>query len=152
MTYTAEMIDAYPAEINLDRGQLADAIDVVAACAQACTACTDACLSESAEALPRLARCIRDTMDCASICVTTAAVLSHQTGYDARLTRAQVLAAAQATKTCGDSCAEHASTHRHCEVCAKACRAAEQTLNDLLPHLEPSDAAPAEPSRTAPPT
>lgn len=151
MTYTAAMIDAYPARVNLDRDRLVRAIDALAACAQACSACADACLSESADALPNLVRCTRDAMDCASICATTASVLSHQTGYDARLTRAQVLAAAQATKTCGDSCAEHANAHGHCKTCAQACRETEQVLNELLPLLEPTDEAPAAPSRTAPP-
>ncbi|WP_205857510.1 four-helix bundle copper-binding protein, partial [Phytoactinopolyspora endophytica] len=101
MTYTRQMIDAYPADINLDRGQLAEVIDALGACAQACSACADACLSEEADALPRLTRCIRDNLDCADICAATVAVLTRQTGYDARVTRAQVQAAAQATKTCG---------------------------------------------------
>lgn len=152
MTYTQQMIDAYPAEINLDRGQLARSIDALMACAQSCTACADACLSEGAEALPQLARCIRDNLDCADICAVTAAVLSRQTGYDARLTRAQVQAAAQATKTCGDSCGEHREAHEHCAVCEKACRETEQILNDLLPHLQPSGEGPSQPSQAAPQT
>jgi hypothetical protein len=44
------MLDTYPAEINLDRGKLAAAIDSLIQCAEACTACADACLSESSVA------------------------------------------------------------------------------------------------------
>ncbi|XVQ14687.1 four-helix bundle copper-binding protein [Spirillospora sp. CA-255316] len=150
MTYTAQMMKAYPAEINLDRGRLAEVIDTLMSCAQACTACADACLSESSEDLPRLTRCIRDNMDCASICTTTAEVLSRHTGYDANLTRAQMQSAIQATKTCGDSCAEHARDHEHCRVCAEACRQTEQALNGLISQLASSGAVPRQPSQAAP--
>lgn len=150
MTYAAQMLDAYPAQINLDKQLLAQAIDALVGCAQTCTACADACLSEGPDALAGLTRCIRDNLDCADICDTTARVLSRHTGYDANLTRAQVQGAVQALKTCGDSCAEHADGHGHCRVCEQACRDAEQILSNLLPELEPSGAAPAQPSQTAP--
>ena len=152
MTYATWMLDTYPAEINLDRNQLGQAIDTLTTCAQACTACADACLSESPDALPQLTRCIRDNLDCADICATTAAVLSRHTGYDARLTQAQVQAAAQAVKTCGDSCAEHRDTHEHCRVCEHACRETEQALNALLPQVQPSGTAPPRPREAAPQT
>ncbi|WP_241661129.1 four-helix bundle copper-binding protein [Thermomonospora catenispora] len=150
MTYTAQMLETYPADVHLDHRRLASVIDRLTACAQACAACADACLSEPAEELPRLARCIRDTMDCADICHATAAVLSRHTGYDASLTHAQVQAAVQATTTCGDSCAEHAEAHEHCRICMQACREAEEAMTGLLPELQPSGRAPSPPSRTAP--
>ncbi|GAA5050005.1 hypothetical protein HNP84_004162 [Thermocatellispora tengchongensis] len=149
MTYAQQMLDAYPAEINLDRGRLASVIDALSTCAQACTACADACLSERAEELPSLTRCIRDNLDCAEICATTGAVLSRHTGYDARLTVAQVEAAIQATRTCGDSCAEHADRHEHCRVCAQACRETENALKQLLPELQPAGAT-GPPSKSVP--
>ncbi|WP_216843791.1 hypothetical protein [Phytoactinopolyspora alkaliphila] len=152
MTYTQQMLDTYPAEMNLDRGKLARAIDALGACAQACTACADACLSEGAEALPMLTRCIRDNLDCADICAATAAVLSRQTAYDARVSHAQVKAAAQVTKTCADSCGEHRDAHDHCRVCEEACRETERILIELLPDLEPSGDAPSRPSQAAPQT
>ena len=152
MTYAAQMLDAYPAQISMDTKQLARAIDALTACSQACTACADSCLSESPEVLPRLTRCVRDNLDCADICETTARVLSRHTGYDANLTRAQVQAAVQALKTCGDSCAEHRGSHEHCRVCEQACRDTEHVLSGMLPQLEPSGAAPSLPSQAAPPT
>jgi hypothetical protein len=54
-------------------------------CAQACTACADACLSE--QNVADLAKCIRSNLDCADICDTTGRVLSRHTGYDANITR-----------------------------------------------------------------
>jgi hypothetical protein len=150
MTYTMQMLDTYPAEINVDKRQLGPAIDALMACAQACTACADACLSESAEMLPHLTRCIRDNLDCADICATTAAVLSRHTAYDANLTQVQVQSALQALKSCGDSCGEHRDMHEHCKVCEQACRSTEQTLNGLVPQLQPTGAAPSQPSQAAP--
>jgi hypothetical protein len=35
---------SHPRTVRLDRAELAAAIDVLAACSQACTACADACL------------------------------------------------------------------------------------------------------------
>ncbi|MBX6767012.1 MAG: four-helix bundle copper-binding protein [Actinomadura rubrobrunea] len=150
MTYTAQMLDTYPADINLEHDRLSHVIDALSSCAQACTACADACLSEPADQLPMLARCIRDNLDCADICSAAASVLSRHTGYDARLTKAQVEAAIQATKTCGDSCAEQSASHEHCRVCAQSCRETEQALKDLLPELTPSGQGAQQPHQAAP--
>ncbi len=150
MTYSLPMLETYPADINLDKAQLAAVIDAVTACSQACTACADACLSEGSAMLPNLVKCIRDNLDCADVCDTTARVLSRHTGYDANLSRAQVQAAIQATRTCGNTCEEHAQMHEHCRVCAEACRSAEQALTALLGQLQPSGQAPESPSEAAP--
>lgn len=150
MTYTLPMLQTYPAEINLDKTQLASVIDALTACSQACTACADACMSESAAMLPNLMKCVRDNADCADVCNTTARLLSRHTGYDANLSHAQVLAAIWATKTCGDTCSEHAQMHEHCRVCAEACRNAEQALTALVEQLRPSGDAPSSPSAAAP--
>ncbi len=40
------MLDQYPADIRVDKGMLARAIDAALECSQTCTACADACLSE----------------------------------------------------------------------------------------------------------
>ena len=84
---------------------LARTVDTLVACAQACTACADACLSE--EMVAELRKCIRTNLDCADICTATGKALSRHTGYDANLTRAQVQACAQACKSCGDECEQH---------------------------------------------
>ena len=149
MTYAMPMLDTYPAEINLDKAQLASAIDALTACSQACTACADACLSKGGDMLPHLVKCIRDDLDCADICDVTARVLSRHTGYDAAISAAQVQAAIAATRACEDSCAEHASMHEHCKLCAQACREAGQALSALLPALQPTGDAPAPPSQAS---
>lgn len=124
------MMDTYPAEINLDRSKLAATIDALIECAEACTACADACLSESSVA--ELTKCVRTNLDCADVCGTTARVLSRHTGYDANISRTLLEACAMVCKSCGDECASHASMHEHCRVCAEACRACEQACLDLL--------------------
>ncbi|PRZ02679.1 hypothetical protein BCE75_11853 [Isoptericola sp. CG 20/1183] len=127
---TTEMMATYPAEINLDRRLLAGAVEALVECAQACTACADACLSE--EMVADLRKCIRSNLDCADICDTTARVLSRHTGYDANISRAQLEACVQACRSCGEQCESHAAMHEHCRVCAEACRACERACADLL--------------------
>lgn len=129
-TTTMPMLETYPAEINLDRAKLAATIDALITCAEACTACADACLSESAVA--ELTKCVRTNMDCADICGTTARVLSRHTGYDANISRSLLEACATVCKSCGDECEGHANMHEHCRVCAEACRACEKACRDLL--------------------
>ena len=125
-TTTLAMLETYPAEINLDRAELAATIDALIACSQACTACADACLSEGMVA--ELTKCIRTNMDCADICAATARVVSRHTGYDANISRTLL----EACTSCGNECAGHAEMHEHCRICAEACRACEQACRDLL--------------------
>ncbi|MEV5409829.1 four-helix bundle copper-binding protein [Thermopolyspora sp. NPDC052614] len=125
-----EMIKTHPAEINLDRERLADAVLALVDCAQACTACADACLSE--ENVAELRKCVRTNLDCADICEATARVLSRHTGYDANITRAQLQACVQACSSCSEECGRHAAMHEHCRVCAERCRTCEQMCHNLL--------------------
>lgn len=130
---TAEMMRAYPAEINLDRNLMARVVDALVECAQACTACADACLSE--EMVADLRKCVRTNLDCADSCSATARILSRHTGYGADITRAHLEACVVACRSCGDECAQHAGMHDHCRVCAEACRACESACAELLTAL-----------------
>jgi hypothetical protein len=127
---TTEMLQSYPATINLDRDELARVIESLLECAQACTACADACLSE--EMVADLRTCIRTNLDCSDSCGTTARILSRHTGYDANITRTHLEACIAACRACGDECEQHAGMHEHCRVCAEACRSCEQACRDLL--------------------
>lgn len=143
------MIDQYPAEITLDREQLAGAIAAAVDCAQTCTACADACLSE--QDVAHMTRCIRDDLDCADICEATGRVLSRHTGYDAGLTAAQLTACIEACRTCATSCEEHADQMDHCRTCAERCRACEQTCSDLLDSIQSTRGEePSSPQAAAP--
>ncbi|MDT0346714.1 four-helix bundle copper-binding protein [Streptomyces litchfieldiae] len=126
-----DMLGAYPADLGrVDRDRLTHCIEEATACAQACTACADACLSEAD--VSNLAKCIRTNLDCADICQTTARVLSRHTGYDANITRAQLLACAAACHACADECGRQSTTHEHCWVCAEACRRCERACEELI--------------------
>jgi hypothetical protein len=121
-----ELIDTHPAEINLDRDLIADAVQATMQCAQSCTACADACLSE--QQVDQLRKCNRTDLDCADICETTARVLSRHTGHDANITRTQL----EACNSCGDQCAQHANMHEHCRICAKECHRCAEACQLLL--------------------
>ena len=87
------MLEQYPAQIKLDKQLLAQAIDAALTCSQTCTACADAYLSE--QDVASIARCIRDNLDCADICDTTARVLFRHTG-------AAVTGRSRARRACRD--------------------------------------------------
>lgn len=128
------LLDTYPKDLgDIDREKLAACIHACYECSQACTACADACLSE--DMVADLVKCIRTNADCADICITTGAVLSRHTGYDANLTRAVLQTCAQACKACGDECQRHASMHAHCKACAESCRRCERACQELLDAL-----------------
>ena len=125
-----QMLATYPATINLDHNMLARVIESLASCAQACTACADACLSE--EMVAELRKCIRTNLDCADSCAATERILSRHTAYDANVTRAQLEACIAVCRACGDECEQHAGMHEHCRICAGACRECEAACRDLL--------------------
>ncbi|PFG39617.1 uncharacterized protein DUF326 [Georgenia soli] len=124
------MLAAHPSEPTMDAKLLSRAIDALAACAQTCTACADACLAE--DMVAELRGCIRTDLDCADICATTLRVLTRQTGADVTVVRAQLQACVVACRTCGDECESHAEMHEHCRVCAEACRECEEACTQLL--------------------
>lgn len=129
-----QMLETYPNEIGeVDADKLSQTIHTLIECAQACTACADACLGE--DSVANLTTCIRSNLDCADVCSTTANVLTRHTGYDATVTRTQLEACVAACKSCGDECARHAETHEHCRICADLCRACEQACRDLQANL-----------------
>ena len=85
MSYARRMLDTYPRTLDLDRGLLAATIDAVSDCAQACTADTDADLSE--QNLAEMVTCIRLCLDCTDVCNATSGVLSRLAQYDPDATR-----------------------------------------------------------------
>lgn len=130
MSYAKPMLDAYPREFPLDADLLAQTIEALVDCGQACTACADSCLSE--EMVAELGKCIRLDLDCADVCEATTRVLSRQHEYDANLTRSLVEACRAACRSCGDECERHAEMHQHCRICAEACRRGEESCGQLL--------------------
>lgn len=133
MTTTQRMLATYPKDIHYDRTKLAAAIDTVIDCAETCTQCADACLSE--DMVASLTACIRTDLDCADICGATARVLSRHTAFNPDVTRSQLQACVAACHACAEECEKHAAMHEHCRICAEVCRACEQTCRELLAAL-----------------
>ena len=119
MSYARQTLDTYPRTLSVDADRLATTIDALSDCAQACTADTDADLSE--DNLAEMVRCIRLCLGCADICTATASILSRLAEYDASATTPLLQACAAICASCGDECERHAHM-RHCGVCAEACR------------------------------
>ena len=133
MSHARQMLDSYPRTVNVDRGVLAAAIDAISDCAQACTADTDADLSEPD--LAEMVRCIRLCLDCTDVCTATMGIVSRQTEYDANVARPLLQACVAICKSCGDECERHAPHYAHCRVCAEACRRCEHACRELLDAL-----------------
>jgi uncharacterized membrane protein len=130
MSYARQMLDTYSRTFTVDTGLLADVIDALSDCAQACDSDTAADLGE--QNVTEMITCIRLCLDCADICIVTARVISRQTDYDANVTRPLLEACAAICRSCGDECERHARMHEHCRVCAEACRRCEQACRELL--------------------
>ena len=108
MSYARRMLDTYPRTLDLDRGLLAATIDAVSDCAQACTADTDADLSE--QNLAEMVTCIRLCLDCADVCTAIIGVTSRQASYDASVTRPLLQACAQSLSASMAAASTAAST------------------------------------------
>jgi hypothetical protein len=126
-----KMLDAYPREFNVDQGLLVRCIEACYDCAESCTQRADDCLGE--ESIEELTTCIRLNLDCADVCATTGRVVSRQTGHDANVTSAVLLACIATCRSCGDECERHGEHGmEHCRVCAEECRRCEQACQELL--------------------
>lgn len=130
MAHAQEMLDTYPRDFEVDANQLAQAIETLIDCANTCTQCADACMSESNMA--DLGKCIRSNLDCADVCMTSSRVVSRQTEYDANVTRPLLEACMAACRSCADECEGHATHMEHCRICAEQCRRCEEACQSLL--------------------
>lgn len=134
MSYARQMLYTYPGTWEVSADVLAAATDALADCAQACTADTDADLSE--QNLAEMVTCIRLCLNCTDVCNATLGVASRQASYDAGVVKPLLEACVAICKSCGDECQRHAQHHAHCRVCAEACRRCEQACRDLLAALK----------------
>jgi hypothetical protein len=90
-------------------------IATLAECADACNACSTACLTEKDVA--KMADCIKLDMDCAQICQVTAAFISRNSAHAGHLMKE----CAEICTKCAEECSKHADMD-HCKRCAEACR------------------------------
>src|SRR4029077_6400135 len=129
MSYARQMLETYRRDLNVDPGVLAATIDALIDCTQACTADTDADLSEPNVA--ELVKCIRLCLECTDVCGATVGVVSRLAEYDTNVVPALLGASVAPCKSCGDECERHARMRDHCRVCAEACRRCERACREL---------------------
>lgn len=130
MTYTKEMLNAFPTSIPLDVDEVAEAIDACLNCAQACTSCADADLAE--DDVEEMRRCIALDQHCADVCIAVARLLSRPVYWDEFVVHRLLQACVRLCTSCAEECAKHADHHRHCAICEKACRACQRACSVLL--------------------
>jgi hypothetical protein len=130
MTLTREMLDAAPVPIPLGAEAVAAAIDACLECAQTCTSCANSCLAE--DDVAEMTRCIALCDDCADVCVAMLRVLSRPFGADDLATGRLLSACIQACTNSAEECERHAAHHRHCAICAGACRACIDACGALV--------------------
>lgn len=127
---TREMLEASPAGVPLGTAETAAAIDACFTCVQACTSCADADLVE--DDVAEMRACISLCIDCADVCELVARILSRPAQSDHVAVHSLLRACVRECALCADECDRHAAHHRHCAICAKACRACEVACRSLL--------------------
>ena len=129
MSYIKQMFEAHPFDPDSDHTRAVECIVAAYSCAEACNACSDACLGQ--ENVAAQVACIRTNLDCADICLATARVVTRLTATNRELVGAQLRACAQASRLCAGECEKHATHMKHCAICAEACRRCEAACVDL---------------------
>ncbi|WP_253905842.1 four-helix bundle copper-binding protein [Arthrobacter sp. H5] len=106
-------------------------IEAAFSCAQASDACADACMAE--ETIVELRKCIRLSLDCADLCMTTGRFLSRLNEVDGNLLKTILMACRDFCTTTAIEYEKHADMYAYCRIAAEACRRCEQACQDLLP-------------------
>lgn len=136
MSRLKQMLDTHPEPAGSNGEEARRTIEATAECAQVCTVCADACLSE--EDLHELATCIRLNLDCAEVCRVTGTLMTRPSHRDAPALRAQLQACVEICRACADECERHAEMGmEHCRICAESCRECAQACDRMAGALVP---------------
>jgi hypothetical protein len=125
------MLDSHPKVQGRSADALFHCIEQCVSCAQICSICADACLSEGR--VTDLVQCIRLDLDCADICSATGSVASRLSGSNMAVVHQLMTACAEACRACEAECRRHAEMHEHCRICADACKRCEASCVAALP-------------------
>ena len=102
-------------------------------CSLFCTSCADACVAEMADSDMDMAQCVRNCLDCADICASTARLATRRTAQNIDVLRAQLELCVKACETCAEECEKH--DNDHCKWCAKMCRECADDCRKALPKV-----------------
>ena len=133
MSYARPLLESYQHAVSVEPAVLAEAIDAMNDCRQACISDVDADLSETD--LAEMVKCIRLCLHCADVCTASSDVISRPGVYEADVVTPLLESCVAICKACGDECEHHAHMYEHCRVCADACRRCEQACRQLLAAL-----------------
>lgn len=128
MGIIADQLNNHPKRDTFDQVELARCIEACQAAAAASSLCADACLVEPNVADMR--RCIQTDLDCATICLATAQILSRPSP-SGDVWRKMVETCVRSCMECAVECEKHLRS-KHCMTCANACRACEMACQQLL--------------------
>lgn len=98
-------------------------------CSLFCTSCADADVAEEGD----MQQCIRNCLDCADICASTARLAVRRTAQNVEVLRAQLELCILACETCAAECEKH--DHPHCAKCAEMCRECAADCRKALPEV-----------------
>ncbi|GMM92735.1 four-helix bundle copper-binding protein [Qipengyuania sp. MTN3-11] len=96
-------------------------------CSLFCTSCADADVAEEMD----MQQCIRNCLDCADVCASTARLAVRRTAQNIEVLRAQLELCILACETCADECEKH--DNPHCAKCAEMCRECAADCRKALP-------------------
>ncbi|WP_215449679.1 hypothetical protein [Streptomyces sp. ATCC 21386] len=130
MIHTRELFDSVTTESNLGNETLAAAVDVLAECETAVTACATGMLAQ--KDADTLREAIDRDLDCADVVAATRRILTRHNGHDPALITAQVEACLIACRRSHDVCIGHAQHHEHCRICADATARAADSCRHIL--------------------
>ena len=128
-----EMISRHP-HVQDETEELILAARHAMLCSLFCTSCADACVAEMADSKMDMSQCIRNCLDCADICTSTARLGTRRTAQNIDLLRAQLELCIKACETCAEECEKH--DNEHCAWCAKMCRECADDCRKALPHVK----------------
>lgn len=130
MPLAREMLEASPADSQLEVELVADAIEACLTCAQSCASCADSDLAEKEGV--ELSRCAALCTECADVCITTMRTLSRLFAAELDVTHHVLRACVLTCTRCAEECQRHAADHPHCALCTKVCRACLEACETLL--------------------
>jgi hypothetical protein len=133
--HAQQMISTHPQVRGNINDALIRAVEAAYDCAQACTACADACLGEPMVA--ELTQCIRFNLDCADVCAATGAIASRRTGSNETVIKRMLEVCVESCRLCGQECERHAGRMEHCRICADACNDCERRCREAADSITP---------------
>ncbi|WP_432826458.1 four-helix bundle copper-binding protein [Dactylosporangium sp. CA-092794] len=113
-------------EVSSER--LAAAIDAMAECEEAVTACAAAMVTE--DDVQALREAITRDLNCADVVAATRRVLAR--GSDAALLSSQLEACLAACEHSAELCARHSHHHEHCRMCSQATLRCAEACRQVL--------------------